>query len=125
MSVEYLKILEKALEGIELTEEENRLVEWIAGWDLWTVQQFRQIIKKCRESDNQHLEEKNMIDIYVDDVRLKEIQYKEKQVLKFVNAEKDESVMMVVTNDELVNMYDRIKMRCETLNLIPIINSQN
>jgi len=64
-----------------------------------------------------------MIDIYVDDVRLKEIQYKEKQVLKFVNAEKDESVMMVVTNDELVNMYDRIKMRCETLNLIPIINS--
>lgn len=66
-----------------------------------------------------------MIDIYVDDVCLKEIQYKEKQVLKFVNAEKDESVMMVVTNDELVNMYDRIKMRCETLNLIPIINSQN
>ena len=64
-----------------------------------------------------------MIEIYVDDVRLKEIQYKEKQVLKFVNAEKDESVMMVVTNDELVNMYDRIKMRCETLNLIPIINS--
>lgn len=39
------KILEKALEGIELTEEENRLVEWIAGWDLWTVRQFRQIIK--------------------------------------------------------------------------------
>lgn len=52
MSVEYLKILEKALDGIELTEEENRLVEWIAGWDLWTVQQFGQIIKKCRESDN-------------------------------------------------------------------------
>ena len=45
MSEEYLKILEKALEGIELTEEENRLVEWIAGWDLWTVRQFRQIIK--------------------------------------------------------------------------------
>ncbi len=66
-----------------------------------------------------------MIDIYVDDVRLKEIQHKEKQVLKFVNAKKDESVMMVVTNDELVNMYDRIKMRCETLNLIPIVNSQN
>lgn len=52
MLEEDLKILEKALEGIELTEEENRLVEWIAGWDLWTVRQFRQIIKKCRESDN-------------------------------------------------------------------------
>ena len=57
MSEEYLKILEKALEGIELTEEENRLVEWIAGWDLWTVRQFRQIIKKCRESDNFDLKE--------------------------------------------------------------------
>lgn len=63
-----------------------------------------------------------MIDIYVDDACLKEIQQKDKQVLKFVNAEKDESVMMVVTNDELVNMYNRIKTRCETLNLIPIVN---
>lgn len=52
MSEKYLKILKKALEGIELTEDENRLVEWIAVWDLWTVQQFGQIIKKCRESDN-------------------------------------------------------------------------
>lgn len=50
MSEEYLKTLEKALEGIALTEEENRLLKWIAGWDLWTVQQFVQIIKKCRES---------------------------------------------------------------------------
>lgn len=52
MSEEYLEDIKKALEGIELTEEEIRLVEWIAGWDLWTVQQFRQIIKKCRDSDN-------------------------------------------------------------------------
>lgn len=63
-----------------------------------------------------------MIDIYVDDVSLKEIQQKDKQILKFVNAEKDESVMLVVTNSELVNMYNRIKMRCETLNLIHIVN---
>ena len=63
-----------------------------------------------------------MIDIYADDVCLKEIQQKEKQVLRFVNAEKDESINLVVTNDELANMYRRIKMRCETLNLIPIVN---
>jgi len=50
MPEEYLKILKKALEGIELTEEENRLVKWIAGWDLWTVQQALQIIEKCRKS---------------------------------------------------------------------------
>ena len=64
-----------------------------------------------------------MFDIYVDDVSLKEIQQKDKQILKFVNAEKDESIMLVVTSSELVNMYNRIKMRCETLNLIPIVNS--
>ena len=66
-----------------------------------------------------------MIDIYVDEVSLKEIQQKDKQILKFVNVDKDESVMLVVTNSELVNMYNRIKMRCETLNLIPIVNSQS
>ena len=66
-----------------------------------------------------------MIDIYVDDVCLKEIQQKDKQVLRFVNTEKNESVMLVVTNRELVNMYNRIKMRCETLKLIPIVNPQN
>lgn len=25
--------LEKALEGINLTEEERQLIEWISGWD--------------------------------------------------------------------------------------------
>ena len=30
------KILECALEGIQLSEDEVRLVEWITGWDLWT-----------------------------------------------------------------------------------------
>ena len=38
------KILECALEGIQLSEDEVRLVEWITGWDLWTVQQFSQIV---------------------------------------------------------------------------------
>ncbi|WP_320991540.1 hypothetical protein [Hungatella sp.] len=48
MSEEYLMMLKKALEGIELTEDEDRIIKWIAGWDLFTVQQFLQIIKKCR-----------------------------------------------------------------------------
>lgn len=50
------KILECALEGIQLTEDEIRLVEWIAGWDLWTVKQFMQIIKKCRLLANEDIE---------------------------------------------------------------------
>ena len=44
------KILECALEGIQLSEDEVRLVEWITGWDLWTVQQLSQIVEKCRMS---------------------------------------------------------------------------
>lgn len=50
MSEEYLIILKKALKGIALTEDENKLIKWIAGWDLWTVQQFVQIIKKMSNS---------------------------------------------------------------------------
>ncbi len=49
MPEEYL-IIKKALKGIALTEEEDRLIKWIAGWDLWTMQQFLQIIIKCRKS---------------------------------------------------------------------------
>lgn len=48
MSEDFLKELKKSLEGIDLTEDEDRLIKWIAGWDLWTAQQFVQIIKKCR-----------------------------------------------------------------------------
>lgn len=50
MSEEFLKELKEILEGIELTEDEDRLIKWIAGWDLWTMQQFLQIIIKCRKS---------------------------------------------------------------------------
>ena len=51
------KILECALEGIQLSEDEVRLVEWIMEWDMWTVQQFVQIIKKCRLPENEEAEE--------------------------------------------------------------------
>lgn len=40
--------LEKALEGIDLTEEERQLIEWISGWDHSTVIGFVKIIRKCR-----------------------------------------------------------------------------
>lgn len=39
--------LEKALEGIDLTEEERQLIEWISGWDRSTVTRFIKIIRKC------------------------------------------------------------------------------
>jgi len=63
-----------------------------------------------------------MIDLYADDVSLVDIQQKDKQVLKFVNKKKDETVFIPVTDEELVNIYNRVKMRCETMKLIPIRN---
>lgn len=51
MEERYFKILQCALEGIELTEEETRLLKWIAEWDGSIVRRFVQIIKKCCESD--------------------------------------------------------------------------
>lgn len=50
MSEEYLTGIKKALEGIELTEEDMRLIEWISNWDRWTVDQFVEICKKCRKN---------------------------------------------------------------------------
>lgn len=47
-----MEALEKALAGIELTEDEWLLVEWISKWDRTTITRFVSIIKKCRESQN-------------------------------------------------------------------------
>lgn len=52
MREEYLKVLQKSLEGIELTVEEDRFIKWISGWDLWTVHILAQIIVKCRKTEN-------------------------------------------------------------------------
>ena len=59
-----------------------------------------------------------MIDLYVDDITLTDIQRKDKEVLVFRNKEKDESLMIPVTNEELVNICNRVRMRCETLGLV-------
>lgn len=63
-----------------------------------------------------------MFDLYADDVTLTDIQRKDKEILVFRNKAKDESIMIPVSNEELVNIYNRVQMRCETLNLIPIVN---
>ena len=64
-----------------------------------------------------------MIDLYVDDMTLREIQIRQdQQVLMFANKDKDEALAVPVSDEELRNIYDRVKMRCETLGLIPITN---
>ena len=63
-----------------------------------------------------------MVDLYVDDITLSDIQRKDKEILVFTNKEKDESIRIPVSNEELVNIFHRVRMRCETLNLIPVVN---
>lgn len=50
MENDLLKILRNALDGIKLTEDEERLIKWIAGWDLSTVQILSQLFIKCQKS---------------------------------------------------------------------------
>lgn len=45
-----IEMIEQTLDGIELTEANRRFVNWISDWDLWTVNQFIEIIKRCREN---------------------------------------------------------------------------
>lgn len=44
----YLAMLKKSLEGIELTDDEERFIQWIAGWDIWTIQNLVHLFNKCR-----------------------------------------------------------------------------
>lgn len=61
-----------------------------------------------------------MIDLYIDEVSLVKIaQKQESQILFFKNEEKDEAVSIPVSNEELLNIYHRVKIRCEILELIP------
>lgn len=64
-----------------------------------------------------------MVDLYIDDVSLTKIQTKgNEQILMFRNKGKDETVAIPVFNAELLNIFQRVKMRCETLTLIPTTN---
>ena len=59
-----------------------------------------------------------MVDLYIDDVSLKEVRaVGNEQELLFSNS-KDEIIHIPVNNEELLNILDRVRMRCETLDLI-------
>lgn len=61
-----------------------------------------------------------MIDLYLDEMSLVRVEQKHgAQVLLFKNDAKDEALSIPVSNDELLNIYQRVKIRCETLELIP------
>ena len=57
-----------------------------------------------------------MVDVFIDDVSLERIQIKgDTMQLVFVNKEKDESLFIPVTEQELQNIFDKIKIRLDIL----------
>lgn len=64
-----------------------------------------------------------MIDVYMDELHLTDIKTNSdstgrRHVLRFRNKEKDESVSIPMTDDDLINIFLASKHRCETLDLI-------
>ena len=63
-----------------------------------------------------------MIDIFLDDLKCESINtIKEGYRLNFKN-DKQESLILILTEEDFVDLYVRIKRRCEIQNLIPIYN---
>ena len=63
-----------------------------------------------------------MVDVYIDAVKCTEINdTKEWYRIDFKN-DKDEGLILVLTEDNFIDLYNRMKRRCETRNLIPIYN---
>ena len=61
-----------------------------------------------------------MIDIFIDDVKCTEIiSNKDGYRIDFKN-EKDERLILVLSQDNFVDLFHRIKRRCETQDLILI-----
>ena len=63
-----------------------------------------------------------MIDIFIDDMTCESINnIKDGQRLNFKN-DKQESLILILTEENFIDLHNRIKRRCETQNLIPIFN---
>ena len=61
-----------------------------------------------------------MVDIYIDDVKCTEIHsIKEGYRVDFRNP-KDERLCLVLSEENFIDIYNRMKRRCETRGLIPI-----
>lgn len=61
-----------------------------------------------------------MVDIYIDDIKCSEIHdIKEGYRIDLKNSN-DEKLLLVLSEENFVDLYYRLKRRCETRNLIPI-----
>lgn len=62
-----------------------------------------------------------MIDIYIDEAEITYMSDERGSTrLDFINKRKDEHIHIVMTDNELVKLYTRLKNRCEIKDLISI-----
>ena len=62
-----------------------------------------------------------MVDLYLDDMRLTEIQSKDNHDLRFLDVN-EATLHLVLSSTELLNLLDRVRQRCETYDLIYPVN---
>lgn len=46
----YIDMFNETLGYIELTKSEEEFMQWIAGWDDWTINNFISVIKKYKNN---------------------------------------------------------------------------
>ena len=49
MNTDNMKLIEDALQGVELTEDERKSLEWLSGWEKSTVENIVAAFRKVRE----------------------------------------------------------------------------
>lgn len=65
-----------------------------------------------------------MIDVFIDDVKCESINsIKEGYRINFKN-DKQESLELILTEKNFVDLYYRMKRRCETQGIVPIYNER-
>jgi hypothetical protein len=65
-----------------------------------------------------------VIDIYVDDVKCESINTIKEGYVIHLKKGKFEELTVMLSEENFVDLYHRMKRRCETQNLIPIYNER-
>lgn len=61
-----------------------------------------------------------MIDVFIDDVKCESINTVREGYRINIKNERQESLTLVLSEENFIDLYNRIKRRCETQGLVPI-----
>jgi hypothetical protein len=65
-----------------------------------------------------------MIDIFIDDMKCESINSIKEGYRINLKNDKQESLALILNEENFVDLYNRIKRRCETQGIIPIYNER-